>query len=260
MNKTPEFVCVQPGHRMRVVSDRVQLPPLAWIVELVAASPRRDSPAYDSLLAQTFGSSADWGDELRFDNSTRGLRSIILAIPEQEGSPTDVEIWSRAPVVAGSLSPDDMESYVIDTVDTRVLAGDGKTLLCQLDGPAPSSPWRLALSPDLHLLFDHERYAGWLLSTPLAYLRPWNDGISAAAPEDEATPIEIIQELHQMLTREVVDALFDDDAAAMARLDRLAARASALPEGRARDVLRDKILSVKENAVDTIAATKSLRP
>lgn len=49
-----------------------------WCIDPLGAGPARSSAGYDTLLLQTSGSSYDWSDEVRFDNDTGLLVSLMV--------------------------------------------------------------------------------------------------------------------------------------------------------------------------------------
>ena len=248
-SKFPEFVSLHPQHRLRVVADRPPLSPLVWAMDHVVASPRRDSPEYDTLLAETFGSSADWGDEFLFDTAGRRLRSLILTVPEREGDSAELNLWKNAPSIAGSISPEREEAYGIDTMDARVLSSDGRILLCPLHHGAVSSPWRLALADDLNLLFDGEGYLGWMLTNALAHFGPWaTHALEAALAEPDTAFIDAVHELHRLVLPDSLNALFESEPSITERLQRLSSLVRTLPRCPRQETLLEKIENLQELA------------
>src|SRR5262249_52212199 len=72
---------VRPGHALAHAPS--------WHVRAVNAGPLRSSAGYDAHLAATFGSTYDFGDEMRFSRADGRLSSVVLAVPERAVESTE---------------------------------------------------------------------------------------------------------------------------------------------------------------------------
>src|SRR5687768_4761721 len=165
MATLPTVVRFEALHPVRVIAEAPVLPGLVWAVDVVAASPARDSDEYDELLDETFGSSSEWTDEVRFDSGSRGVRSLVLQVPEAPASVA--EEWRETPMVIGGLEAQSDETFDVERADARALTDDGALLVGASAKPMNGARWRLAIAPDLALLFAGDRYMGWAVANPL---------------------------------------------------------------------------------------------
>jgi hypothetical protein len=240
MTRFPTEVSLDGRHPLRIVTEQPSFPhPVCWDIDYVFASPARRSPAYDDLLTQTFGGTTEWGDEFLFDRQQRHLRSLALRVPERAGDGASAEAWVSAPRTAGGILASDREPIAVDSVTTRVLTTDGETLVC-MAADRVHHPWSLLLTQDLALLFDDQRYAGWMLLNPILHLRPTiserQEMLGAFSPVARA-----VRELEDILVEDAIDALFAGDSEMIRRLKELRSRIDALAPSSQRKALLAKI-------------------
>jgi hypothetical protein len=122
----PTVIRFEALHPVRVIAQAPVLHGLVWAVDVVAASPARDSDEYDELLDETFGSSNEWTDEVRFDSGSRGVRSLVLQVPEVPAPAGVADEWRETPLVVGGLEAESDEAFDIVAKHEKLLAEYGK--------------------------------------------------------------------------------------------------------------------------------------
>lgn len=223
-----------------------------WNLDTLHTGPARSSPAYESLLDETVGSSYDWGDELRFDKRSGLLRSFILKTPEAGGiEHSIVSSWLALPRHVGLPTISDDRGFNLDPLDVRSLSDDGRHLLAlHATATAPDrDALRLAVHPDCDFLFAHGRYCGWVLGRPIAHLTQDRDGDAAAgSPDDSQELIDLLRDYLALVVQPNIDRMDDRDPLLGAALEALIARArSCRVPGPAAQTLVWRATDVLEN-------------
>jgi hypothetical protein len=206
-----------------------------WSLQTLNAGPPRSSPEYDKHLGSTVGSSYDWSDEIRFDKQTGRLTSFILKTPEAGTvDPAVASSWLALPRHAGALVLDDRDrGFHVDPLDLRCFAKENALVVTGAALPrADDESLRLAIGGDVDLLFHRNRYAGWVLGTPLAHL--------VAAPgdktpgRDEPTLHALLVEYLTLVVEPNIDRMSDEDPEMRTALEALRVRIHAMDAAQAR--------------------------
>lgn len=177
----------------------------------VRIGPHPRDANYDRHIAATIGSSADWGDEWRFDPADKRLRSLIWSIPE---------VNANAPSHLGSARPASLRLHSlageVDMPATRSFTL--QRLVCGLSAPL-LRPTGYQIAPGLTVLVQDSAWWGWVLERPLEH---FSDGPAPA----ELGPLVV--EWFTLVSDDTLDALDAADPALEAEIRRLAARAAAV--------------------------------
>lgn len=221
---------------VRVESDaRIATAP-TWSIHTLNAGPSRSAPAYNQHLQATVGSSYDWSDELRFDKRTGRLASFILKTPEAGlVDPAIAASWLALPRRSGLPVLEDRENgFHVDPLHLRFLSEDAGALVATRDGlaAADGDSLRLAIDPEVDLLFQAGRYGGWILRNPVAHLvtEPGNN----LSPGDDPTLRALLREYLTLAVEPNIGKMSDEDPALGEALRGLHARAQALTTPQAR--------------------------
>jgi hypothetical protein len=219
-----------------------------WDIRTLNAGPTRSAPEYDQHVAETVGSTYDWGDELRFDRRTGLLASFILTTPEDGGiDPAIARSWLCLHRREGLPAIDDRRAgFEVDPLDLRLLSDDGHHLVAsdQHLEPAGGDAVRVAIHPDVDLLFQRHRYVGWMLHHPIAHL--------VAAPGepppsgDDPRITTVLRDYLTLVVQPQIDRMNAEDPGVRAELEALDARVAAL-DGSAASALRRRIRETLDN-------------
>ncbi|NJM91217.1 MAG: hypothetical protein HC863_02925 [Myxococcales bacterium] len=227
-----------------------------WDLQTLVAGVRRSSAAYDRHLSETFGSSYDWSDELRFSRATGRLVSLVLKTPEAGTVAREVaSAWLALPRVAGlPLIAERELGFHVDPFDHRVMSAGGHHLLVlAADAGLQGATLRLMIHPSIDLLFSDGRYCGWVLHKPVLHLagasgqrRASDDGADDGSAMSPALT-EAVAEYLELVVEPNLDRMSDQAPDLLARLSALRARVAATGGlGVAASVLRQRIEEVIE--------------
>lgn len=227
----------------------------AWSIQTLNVGPLRSSPDYDQHVRDTVGSSYDWSDELRFDKCTGRLVSFVLKMPE--AGLVDPEIarsWLALRRQSGVPVLQDRENgFHVDPLDLRFLAEHGSALVVTEAGlqAADTESLRLAISPDVDLLFHRGKYRGWILLKPVAHLVAEPGDIVPGS--DEPRLHDLLREYLTLVVEPNIARMSDEDPELRARLQALRVRVQGLNTVHAYALASavDRVLEVFYPALDT---------
>lgn len=175
----PESVTFPTSLPYGVLSARIELGQSlrgapTWDIRTLNIGPLRSAPEYNQHLRDTVGSSYDWSDEFRFDRRFGLLSSFVLKTPEDGGVERVIaESWLALPRDAGLPAIENRAvGFHIDPLDLRYLSDSGSQFVAadRRVQVADYESLRLAICPDVDLLFQRGNYCGWILANPIAHL------------------------------------------------------------------------------------------
>lgn len=216
--------------------------------EYVTVSPHTDQSSHETLLSETFGS-VDWlwsgDDEFRFAAVDRGLRGVVLAVPEALAADAEsdrMRSWGRAPHVPGNVRAVDSRNFDARPARVRWVSDAGDQMVCAYESGgdgASRDVLRLRIAPRFDLVFEDRTLAGWILSRPADFLvHEWEHAPSRPAPDEVG---DVLHAYLNTFDETTIERMQDGDAAVLAALRSLAARASELPEDARSGVVRDQL-------------------
>ncbi|MGK4007775.1 hypothetical protein WMF31_34485 [Sorangium sp. So ce1036] len=146
-----------------------------WQFRTLSVGPRRSSAAYNTHVANTVGSSYDFGDEMRFGNKDGALRGFVLTMPDKNAEHADsmLDAWLSTPRQQALLRLSTPAPFALDGADVRAIDKHGRALLSAFNvGTQPDTRrLRISVATDTDFLFADGRFCGWLLVNPMRHLR-----------------------------------------------------------------------------------------
>ncbi|PJN10068.1 hypothetical protein CG723_20340 [Streptomyces sp. CB01635] len=200
--------------------------------EYVTVSPHTDQPTHETLLSETFGS-VDWlwsgDDEFRFAAADRGLRGVILTVPETLATDAEsdrMRSWGRAPRVPGNVRAVDSRHFDARPTRVRWVSETGDQVVCAYEsgaGGASQDVLRLRSAPCFDLVFVDRALSGWILDRPADFLvQEWEYAPSRPAPDGVA---DVLRDCLGTFGEATIGRMQDGEAAAPEVLRSLRARA-----------------------------------
>lgn len=223
-----------------------------WMLDgrTVIIGPYHSSAEHEQHLAQTVGST-DWlwssSDELRFDQKTLLLQSVLLLLPDAT-LPSDLSLvpWLMASQETGLLQLSTSQNFQLPSSSFRWLVPEGQILMCVHKRATEDAQYRLRLriAANLELFFADKLLCGWALLNPAHFIvDAWEE------PSSEGTDpsfTSLIKEYLALVTDPYIEQMEDQDPKLLGQLLGLYTRAgldSSSPQKRAilRAAIADKL-------------------
>lgn len=188
----------------------------------VVVGPYANAEDREHDIARTFGS-MQWlwseTDDVRFHNSDRLLRSLVLYAPEvTESVPAVGRLWTEVSVVTGGLRAENEAEFDLPQTVTRWCDPEARHLVCLGESPAQPSGdrFRLRVAPDTDLLFQGRHLAGWMITDPARYLSMGWERPEPSPPEVRTR--SLLAECLALTAEPLVDDVMDGDGSVWQRL------------------------------------------
>ncbi len=149
-----------------------------WMLDgrTVLLGPYYSSEEHEQHLGQTVGST-DWlwsaSDELRFDQKTLLLQSILFSVPDTTLPSTfSLDAWQTVSEDVGLLRLSNAKDFELETTDFRWMDAQGQALTCvnQRATENVSQHLKLRINENMELLFADEKFCGWVLLQPARFI------------------------------------------------------------------------------------------
>ena len=190
------------------VSTPLPTPLLKISANLITSHLPADASAREKQMLATIGST-DWDDfekleNLRFSKEDGSLLALGLHAPEVTA--LSGQSWLqhlKAPTRPMSIQLNELRSFRLPSAAVRHYDRASCSLIGLYHDDLPNAvPERMSVAPDLGLLFDGGRLAGWILANAPEHLAQWADDlVEPTTPDDDLAGalgdfLELIEDEH----------------------------------------------------------------